>query len=52
MKYWEQNCPMNYQHKYDLVEAEKARVLGQSFSAMEYYDRAIDGAKENGYVQH
>ncbi|MEG4023844.1 AAA family ATPase [Microcoleus sp. S13C4] len=52
MKYWAQHCPMNYQHEYDLVEAEKARVLGQSFSAMEYYDRAIDGAKENGYVQH
>ncbi|MEG4172914.1 MULTISPECIES: GAF domain-containing protein [unclassified Microcoleus] len=51
MKYWAQHCPMNYQHKYDLVEAEKARVLGQAFSAMEYYDRAIDGAKENGYVQ-
>ena len=26
--------------------------MGQSFSAMEYYDLAIDGAKENGYVQH
>ncbi|MEG4252722.1 AAA family ATPase [Microcoleus sp. Pol10D4] len=52
MKYWAFHCPANYQHKYDLVEAEKARVLGQSFSAMEYYDRAIDGAKENGYVQH
>ncbi|MEG4801523.1 AAA family ATPase [Microcoleus sp. ARI1-B5] len=52
MKYWAQHCPMNYQHEYDLVEAEKARVLGQSFSAMEYYDRAIDGARENGYVQH
>ncbi|MEP6517523.1 AAA family ATPase [Microcoleus vaginatus] len=51
MKYWAFHCPANYQHKYDLVEAEKARVLGQSFSAMEYYDRAIDGAKENGYVQ-
>lgn len=51
MKYWADHCPMNYQHKYDLVEAEKARVLGQSFSAMEYYDLAIDGAKENGYVQ-
>ena len=51
MKYWAFHCPMNYQHKYDLVEAEKARVLGQSFSAMEYYDLAIDGAKENGYVQ-
>ncbi|MEG4108156.1 AAA family ATPase [Microcoleus sp. S13_C5] len=52
MKYWAQNCPANFQHKYDLIEGEKARVLGQSFSAMEYYDLAIDGAKENGYVQH
>ncbi|UNU23702.1 AAA family ATPase [Microcoleus vaginatus] len=51
MKYWAFHCPANYQHKYDLVEAEKARVLGQCFSAMEYYDLAIDGAKENGYVQ-
>ena len=51
MKYWAFHGPMNYQHKYNLVEAEKARVLGQSFSAMEYYDLAIDGAKENGYVQ-
>jgi len=51
MKYWAFHCPANYQHKYDLVEAEKARVLGQYFSAMEYYDLAIDGAKENGYVQ-
>jgi predicted ATPase/serine phosphatase RsbU (regulator of sigma subunit)/tRNA A-37 threonylcarbamoyl transferase component Bud32 len=52
MKYWASHCPVNYQHKDDLVEAEKARVLGQVFSAMEYYDLAIDGAKENGYVQH
>ncbi|MEG4200020.1 AAA family ATPase [Microcoleus sp. Pol12A5] len=52
LKNWAFHCPANYQHKYDLVEAEKARVLGQSFSAMEYYDLAIDGAKENGYVQH
>jgi len=52
MKYWASHCPANYQHKYDLVEAEKARVLGQSFSAMEYYDLAIDGAKENGYIHH
>ncbi|MEG4092411.1 GAF domain-containing SpoIIE family protein phosphatase [Microcoleus sp. Pol12B4] len=52
LKNWAFHCPANYQHKYDLVEAEKARVLGQYFSAMEYYDLAIDGAKENGYVQH
>ncbi len=32
-------------HKYDLVAAENARVLGQVLEAMELYDRAIAGAK-------
>ena len=52
MKYWADRAPMNFQHKYELVEAEKARVLGQTLEAMEYYDRAIAGAKENKYIQH
>ncbi|KAB8318835.1 AAA family ATPase [Tolypothrix campylonemoides VB511288] len=51
MKYWAHHCPMNYQHKYELVEAEKARVLGQILIAMEYYDRAIQGARVQGYIQ-
>ena len=51
MKYWAEHAPMNYQHKYDIVEAEKARVLGQTLAAMEYYDRAIAGSKENGFIQ-
>lgn len=51
LKYWAEHAPMNYQHKYELVEAEKARVLGQTLVAMEHYDRAIAGAKENGYIQ-
>ncbi len=51
MRYWAEHAPMNYQHKYELVEAEKARVLGQSLVAMEYYDRAIAGSEENGYIQ-
>ncbi|XZO00574.1 MAG: protein kinase domain-containing protein [Microcoleus sp.] len=45
------HAPMNYQHKYDLVAAEKARVLGQNAEAMDLYDRAIDGAAKNGYIQ-
>jgi predicted ATPase/signal transduction histidine kinase len=44
-------APMNFQHKYDLVEAEKCRALGQKTEAMEFYDRAISGAKENEYIQ-
>ncbi|MEG4121341.1 AAA family ATPase [Microcoleus sp. N9_B4] len=51
MKKWAVDAPMNYQHKYDLVAAEKARVLGQNTEAMELYDRAIDGAAKNGYIQ-
>jgi predicted ATPase/signal transduction histidine kinase len=51
MKKWAIHAPMNYQHKFDLVEAEKARFTGKLLEAMEYYDRAIDGAKEQGYIQ-
>ena len=42
---------MNHQHKYDLVEAEKARVLGQNERAIDYYDRAIAGSQKNKYTQ-
>ncbi|MEG3975010.1 ATP-binding protein, partial [Microcoleus sp. herbarium8] len=48
---WAVDAPMNYQHKYDLVAAEKARVLGQNSQAMDLYDRAISGAAKNGYIQ-
>ncbi|MCT7950561.1 AAA family ATPase [Ancylothrix sp. C2] len=44
-------APMNFLHKYHLIEAEKARVLGQKLEAMEYYDQAIQGAKTQGYIQ-
>lgn len=51
MKYWATHAPMNYLHKYLLVEAEKARVLGEVLAAMELYDAAIQGAKEQQYKQ-
>ncbi|MEG4226249.1 AAA family ATPase [Microcoleus sp. N9_B2] len=47
---WAQNAPMNYLHKWYLVEAERQRVLGNKAEAIEMYDRAIWGAKENKYV--
>ncbi|UBF30002.1 AAA family ATPase (plasmid) [Kovacikia minuta CCNUW1] len=52
MKYWAQYAPMNFQHQYELVEAERARVQGDRLTAMEYYDRAISGAKAQGFIQH
>ncbi|MFN6481720.1 MULTISPECIES: AAA family ATPase [unclassified Nostoc] len=51
LKTWASYAPMNFQHKYDLVEAENRRVLGQSADAIDLYDRAIAGAKANGYIQ-
>jgi signal transduction histidine kinase len=51
MKTWAHHAPMNFQHKYDLVEAEKARVLAQNETAIVYYERAIKGAKEQGFIQ-
>jgi predicted ATPase len=50
MKIWADNAPMNFQHKYDLVEAEKARFLGQVAEAMAGYEKAIAGARENEYI--
>ncbi|MBD2385455.1 trifunctional serine/threonine-protein kinase/ATP-binding protein/sensor histidine kinase [Cylindrospermum sp. FACHB-282] len=51
MKLWAHHAYYNFQHKYDLVEAEKARVLGRKSQAIELYEQAIKGAKENEYIQ-
>ncbi|MBD1810024.1 AAA family ATPase [Microcoleus sp. FACHB-SPT15] len=48
---WADHAPMNYLHKFYLVEAEKARVLGQVLEAEDFYERAISGASDNGYLQ-
>ncbi|MDP8934470.1 MAG: SpoIIE family protein phosphatase, partial [Cyanobacteriota bacterium] len=51
MQTWAFHAPMNYQHKYDLVAAEIARVLGHRLEAIDLYDRAIATAQENQYLQ-
>ncbi|WP_265277308.1 AAA family ATPase [Nostoc sp. KVJ3] len=51
LQQWAYHAPMNYQHKVDLVEAEKCRVLGQKAEAIEFYDKAITLAKANEYTQ-
>ncbi|MEY3305152.1 MAG: AAA family ATPase [Pseudanabaena sp.] len=44
-------APVTFQHKYDLVEAERHRILSKRYQAMELYDLAIAGARNNGYIQ-
>lgn len=46
-----QHAPSNHLNKYWLVEAEKARILGQFDRAIEAYDRAITAAREQGNLQ-
>ncbi|MBO3463600.1 ATP-binding protein, partial [Aetokthonos hydrillicola] len=45
------SAPMNYHHQQLLLEAEYLRVLGKLSQAIDFYDRSISGAKENGYIQ-
>ena len=51
LKQWAQWCPENFAHKYHLVEATLGSLVGDRLSAIESFDLAIAGAKENGYLQ-
>jgi PAS domain S-box-containing protein len=51
MKQPAENKPSNLQHESDLAEAERCRILGKIYEAMELYDRAIQNAAENGCIQ-
>ena len=44
-------APMNFKHKYHLVEAEQYRVLGAHLEAIDAYDLAIALALEHNYIQ-
>ncbi|MEM9213337.1 MAG: AAA family ATPase [Cyanobacteria bacterium P01_F01_bin.150] len=50
MRRWAKHSPENFQHKHDLVEAEKARVLGKILKAEELYEKSIQGAKKNKFI--
>lgn len=51
LRQWASSAPMNYQHKYELILAEQARVEGNVLDAMSYYDRSIEAALAHGYIQ-
>ncbi|MDP5337548.1 MAG: trifunctional serine/threonine-protein kinase/ATP-binding protein/sensor histidine kinase [Nodularia sp. (in: cyanobacteria)] len=44
------HAPMNYLHKFYLVEAERCRVRGEYLQGMELYEQAICLAKEHKYI--
>ncbi|MBF0232974.1 MAG: AAA family ATPase [Desulfamplus sp.] len=50
MKIWAKNNPVNFGHGYELIAAEELRIRGKYQQAREFYDKAIFGAKENGFL--
>jgi PAS domain S-box-containing protein len=51
MAVWSQSVPSTFQHKYDLIAAERARVLGDLDKALDHYERAIAGARQSNFTQ-
>jgi predicted ATPase/GAF domain-containing protein len=46
-----ESCPQNFRHRLDLVRAERARVEGRDIEAVNFFDAAIEGAAQNGFVK-
>ncbi len=52
LKLWADNCPQNYENRYQLLLAETARIEGRPAEAMDLYELAIRSARDNGFVQN
>ncbi|WP_422398717.1 AAA family ATPase [Trichormus variabilis] len=50
MQKWAKLAPMNYLHKFYLVEAERYRIFGQNVKAMECYQCAIAESRKYEYL--
>ncbi|MBE9475484.1 MAG: AAA family ATPase [Chloroflexi bacterium] len=50
MSIWSETAPSTFQHKSDLIAAEKARVAGDIENALSHYEQAISGAREHSFT--
>jgi serine phosphatase RsbU (regulator of sigma subunit) len=50
LRRWARQSPLNYRHKYDLVNAVRHWVLRQDSAAMELFDRVIKLAGDGGFL--
>ncbi|MEQ9363744.1 MAG: hypothetical protein RIF32_05850, partial [Leptospirales bacterium] len=48
---WTENCPANFESRYLLIEAERARLAGDETAAMRYFERTITSARSHGFPQ-
>lgn len=51
LKNWSTDAPENFKHKYYLVKAELSGVKGNHLQAQQYYEKAIQQAHANGFIQ-
>lgn len=49
---WASHCRENFQHKWKLVSAERARVEGRLEDAIALYDEAIEEAQRGAFLQY
>jgi PAS domain S-box-containing protein len=49
---WSRQCPENFEHKHLLIQAEQARIDGNISKAMDLYDKSIESAMENQYINN
>jgi predicted ATPase/signal transduction histidine kinase len=52
MKKWSQFAPMNFEHLFCLVEAERFNLEQNSKNAKTFYDLAIQYSNKNGYINY
>lgn len=52
MKTWADNSPENFRHKFLLMSAEWANVLGRNQEAASLYEQSIQLARKDGFVQN
>ena len=50
LRLWAQHAPENFQHKWELVDAELAAKGGRKLKAIQSYERAIRLARQHGYL--
>ncbi|MEM9219348.1 MAG: AAA family ATPase [Cyanobacteria bacterium P01_F01_bin.150] len=50
LEQWAEHCPTNFEHKFLLIEAELSRITEINLTTIDFYDRAISNAKENGFL--
>ncbi len=49
---WASQCKENFSHYLYIIEAKIALAENRRFEAIEYFEKAIDSAKANGFIQY